>query len=193
MLLIVEGAVDVKALTHSLDLYKAHGLINKSFAEMGVVLVPAGGVPNMKHWLTLKVAKSLRKPFFIIVDSDKTSISDLCAHESMLVENGLTEGIDFHILKKRSIENYINPAYFSRAHPEVDISYGDFDNLKEICKRHTDVHKLKGGSVADWHFCLQTIDEITASMAHEYGDELLDIITILNTKLEVSTTTHDLA
>ena len=155
VLLLVEGPNDIIAYDHLINEYKVNGLVQASFTEMGVIPVPVGGCNSIQHWISFNVIKALRKPFFVILDSDKDSESSVSANLTNLVANGLVEGQDFHVLRKRALENYIDLSYFVRSLPELKVSYGPFDNVKNYAKRHPGAIKLGGGKIAEYHFCNQ--------------------------------------
>lgn len=71
MSIFVEGPDDVNAMKHIALSYKNEGKIEKTFEELGVVLVCIGGCDSIKHWTTLNIIRQLNKPYFILLDSDK--------------------------------------------------------------------------------------------------------------------------
>jgi putative ATP-dependent endonuclease of OLD family len=182
LLLLVEGPDDITAFEHLASSYKSNGLIEEDFVDMGVVIVPVGGCDSIQHWINFNVIRGLRKPFFIILDSDKDAELAVSKNLTTLVANGLLEH-DFHILRKRALENYIDLSYFIRRFPDFEVSFGPFDHVKTYSKTHSQARKLGGGKIADYHFCNQNIDELRAGMGYGGSDEFLDIVTALRRKL----------
>ena len=68
---MVEGADDVEAYSHISKLYNQNDVIKQTFEEMGVIIIPIGGCGAIKTWKQYDVIKSLGKPFFVLLDSDK--------------------------------------------------------------------------------------------------------------------------
>lgn len=72
-LFLVEGIDDVIAMTHAVAKYKEANMVDKTFEEAGVLVIPVGGCGAIKHWNNLKIIQKLQKPYYIFLDSDKTS------------------------------------------------------------------------------------------------------------------------
>lgn len=160
LLLLVEGIDDAKAFNYVSELYKRNKQTTHSFIDLGICLIPLGGKDSIQHWHTLNVLKDLQKPFFIIQDSDKTSEINESPTRNKLIELGFIENKQFNVLKKRSIENYINPKTLRRLIPNIQITYDSFANVKDISKRHALNGILGGKNITDKHFCNQTYKEI---------------------------------
>lgn len=192
LLLLVEGPDDIMALVHLAASYKKAGLIDADFVNMDIAIVPIGGCDSVQHWINYNVIKSLNKPFFIILDSDKDSEIAASKNLTSLVANGLIDGADFYILKKRALENYIDLGYFSRRFPNFDVDFGPFDHVKNYAKQHPDSVKLGGSKIASYHFCSQTITELRVAMHYGGCDEFLYIIECLNKKLNGPCNVNDI-
>lgn len=184
LLLLVEGPDDIVAFEHLAACYKRAGLINADFVDMGIVLIPIGGCDSIQHWINYDVVKSLNKPFFIILDSDKDSEFAVSKNLTFLVASEMIDGKDFHILRKRAIENYIDLGYFARRFPSFDVSFGPFDQVKDYSKKHTECIKLGGGKIANKHFCNQNINELRVAMHFGGSDEFIHIVDCLNKQLD---------
>lgn len=184
LLLLVEGPDDIIAFDHLATCYKKAGLINADFVDMGIVLVPIGGCDSIQHWINFKVVKALNKPFFIILDSDKDSEVAASKNLTFLVANGMLDGKDFYILRKRALENYIDLGYFARRFPAFNVNFGPFDQVKEYSKNHAECIKLGGKKIASNHFCNQNINELRVAMHFGGSDEFTHIVDCLNKQLD---------
>lgn len=178
LLLLVEGPDDIKAYTHVVNKYKEANLVEQSFEELGVVFIPIGGCGSIKHWTNFDVVTKLGKPYYIILDSDKKSDKEDSKNYDLLVSYGC-EPSNFHLTRKREIECYIPPAYFMTiTDPITDIEYGDYDDVKEICKRHTQNGRLGGKNVCERHFCNLSIAQLRQTFCpngKNEDDEFLEI------------------
>jgi len=160
LLLLVEGINDAKAFNYVSELYNENNQIAHSLSELGVRSIPLGGKDSIQHWHTLNLLKDLQKPFYIIQDSDKTSETSDSPTRNKLIELGFIENSQFNVLRKRCIENYINPKALIRMIPNIEISYDAFSNVKNISKEHTMNGILGGKNITEKHFCSQTFEEI---------------------------------
>ena len=186
LLFLVEGIDDVNAMHYQADLYKQQGLIEHTFDELSVNIIPIGGCGGVKHWVNLDLFTKLEKPFFIFLDSDKDSADEISPNQTNLENYGLTDNQDFKITKKRLLENYIPPAAIERLVPAATIAYGDFDHAKNICKSYPDsiVRASIGGSkVAEKHYCSLTFEELRQTWFDGTNDEFLDLYEIIKSKL----------
>lgn len=176
--LLVEGPDDVEAYSHISKLYKQNGIINQSFDEMGVVIIPIGGCGAIKTWKQCDVIKSLGKPFFIILDSDKLSANDSSKHITELKNMGIEENL-YHLTEKRELENYIPYSYIHSIDNDFP-KYSDWDDVKELCKRSKQQVQLGGKKVCSFHFNKLTFEQIRKSMQVNEKDEFVEIINSIN-------------
>lgn len=184
VLLLVEGIDDANAFNYVNQVYKENGLIENDFDELDIAIIPIGGCDSIKHWVSLNILQTLNKPFLIFQDSDKTSEEEMSPNKIKLEQMGFSEGKDFIISKKRNIENYIPSSALNRLVPGANLNYGDFDNVKQICKRHKFAGRLGGSNVTNKHFKNLTFEEIRSSFYDGLEDEFLNIYEIIKRKLE---------
>lgn len=182
-LLLVEGIDDANAFHYLSAKYKENGLIDETFEELGIAIIPIGGCNSIKHWVSLNLLQQLNKPFLIFQDSDKTSQDDISPNKETLVQMGFIENEDFFISKKRNLENYILPDALNRIAPGAELNYNDWDNVKQICKRHSLAGKLGGKNVVDKHFQKLTFEELRLAFFDGEEDEFLNIYNKLKEKL----------
>lgn len=186
-LLLVEGPDDVMAYTHTAKQYKLAGIINKDFEDLGVVLIPVGGCGSIKNWVNLDVIQKLNKPFFILLDSDKDAATASSPNLEKLQQYGYS--IDsYQVTKKREIENYIPSSYLSsHANHIPNITYGDWDDVKDICMHHPDTISLGGKYVCRKHFENLTFDQLRLTFCptgNNADDEFLDIYNKIVAKVQ---------
>jgi putative ATP-dependent endonuclease of OLD family len=185
MLFLVEGIDDVNAMHHMATLYKQGGLINDTFNELNVNIIPIGGCGEVKHWVNLDLFTKLQKPFFIFLDSDKSNPAEVSPNSTNLINYGLTLSTDFLVSKKRSLENYIHPTALQRLVPNAVITYTDFDHAKNFCKAYHDDAirgRIGGGKVAERHYCNLTLDELRLSW-NVGTDEFIELYNAIKNKL----------
>jgi putative ATP-dependent endonuclease of the OLD family len=185
VLFLVEGIDDVHAFIHISNLYKENGLIDYTLEELGITLIPVGRCDSIKHWVTLDLLKTLDKPFFIYLDSDKESEDGNSPNKEKLIDFGFIENEDFLVTAKRELENYIPYSALNRLVPGCDIEYGDWDDVKKICKTNSFAGQLGGKNVSSRHFTSLTFDEIRSTFFNGNEDEFLNIYKILTSKLAV--------
>jgi AAA15 family ATPase/GTPase len=186
MLFLVEGIDDVNAMHHNATLYKQAGLIDKTFDELNINIIPIGGCGGIKHWVNLDLFTKLGKPFFIYLDSDKESANATSLNEQNLLSYGLTIGNDFLISRKRLLENYIAPIALQRLVPNSIIKYSDFDHAKNFCKNYSDSGirgQLGGAGVADHHYCRLTFEDLRLTWFDGTTDEFIELYNSITTKL----------
>jgi len=184
LLLLVEGIDDAKAFNYVSELYKENNQITNSLIELGICSIPLGGKDSIQHWHTLNLLKDLQKPFYIIQDSDKTSETSDSPTRNKLIELGFIENSQFNILRKRCIENYINPKALLRLIPNIEITYDAFSNVKSISKAHTLNGILGGNNITEKHFCSQTYEEIKEMfLCPDNSDEFIFIYNNIIAKL----------
>ncbi len=176
VIVLVEGPDDSIALSHAAGLYKQNGAIDKTFTDLQIVLIPIGGCDSIKHWQTLNLLQDIGKPFYIIQDSDKPNANDVSPRYSALIDLGFIEHTDFHVLKKRAIENYINTKTLERLIPGIFINYDDWTHVKNLSKQHAMAVALGGGKIAEKHFPNQSFAELQESFRTPDGNDEFMII-----------------
>lgn len=185
-LFLVEGSDDVKAINHIALQYKSANKIHKTLEEMGVVTICIGGCDSLKHWTTLNIIRKLNKPFFVLLDSDKKSEDDTSPNLNKMLELGYTDE-NCQVTRKREIENYIPSSYFSTlAEPIIDINYSDWDDVKEICRRHKDSIRLGGKKVCEKHFTNLSYSQLRSTLCpddDDKDDEFLQIYEKIRKKI----------
>lgn len=186
LLFLVEGIDDANAMHHNASLYKKANLIEHTFDDLNINIIPIGGCDSVKHWINLDLFTKLDKPFFIFLDSDKPDLVSVSLNETKLLNYGLASGTDFHITKKRLLENYIHPTALHRLVPNSVITYTDFDHAKNFCKTYADDTirgHLGGSKVAEKHYCSQTFDELRLTWFDGIDDEFIILYQAINAKL----------
>lgn len=186
LLFLVEGIDDVNAMHHKATLYKQAGVINYTFDELNINIIPIGGCGGVKHWVNLDLFTKLEKPFFIFLDSDKDNAAHISPNETSLINYGLTLGTDFLITKKRLLENYIHPSALQRLVPGSTITYTDFDHAKNLCKNYPDSElraHIGGGKVAEKHYSSLTYADLRLTWFDGNNDEFLDLYNTIASKL----------
>lgn len=184
-LLLVEGKDDVIDYSHVAVKYKQQGVINDDFLDLGVHILPIGGCGSIQNWMNLDIIKNLNKPFYIILDSDKNGSNDISNTRLTLIALQYKEGEDFHVTRKREMENYIIPSYFSRQTPPINIEYNDWEDVKQICKSHIESGRLGGKNVLGKHFNNLTYSELKATFdPTNQDDEFLKIYNNIKNKIE---------
>lgn len=139
--ILVEGKDDVIALSHTSQVYKKAGEIEKTFEEMGVIILPVGGCGNIKHWLNLQIIQRLNKPFIIFFDSDRESRDSLSPRQKELERLDHLDPSIIFVTRKRTIENYILDSVVNRLNPSLNLNYTDFDNIKKLPKSSSFIEK----------------------------------------------------
>lgn len=186
LLFLVEGIDDANAMHHNATLYKQAGLIEHTFEDLNINIIPIGGCDSVKHWINLDLFTKLEKPFFIFLDSDKPDPVSVSLNETKLLNYGLASGTDFHITKKRLLENYIHPTALQRLVPNSVITYTDFDHAKNFCKTYPDDTirgHLGGSKVVEKHYCSQIFDELRLTWFDGIDDEFINLYQAINAKI----------
>ena len=179
-LFLVEGPDDIVAMKHLALEYKNNHKIEYDFDELNVVLIPVGGCDSIKHWTNFNTITKLGKPYFIYLDSDKVSQAMDSPNMTKLVKYGYTEQ-NCAVSRKREIENYIPDSYYKTLNPPInDISYGDWDDVKCICKNHRESGRLGGNGVCARHFKNLTYDQLRQTFCPDNKDENDEFLFIYN-------------
>ncbi len=175
-LLLLEGVDDCKAFEHLASTYKANGAIESTLEELGVVSIPIGGCDSIKHWVSLDLLRTLNKPFFIYLDSDKEREGDGSPNTAKLIRQGFVEDQNFLVSRKRELENYIAPSAIERLVPGSDIDFTDWCDVKHISKTHVRQVSLGGKKIANKHFSSLTYEELQLSFnPTENDDEFIKV------------------
>ncbi len=187
-LFLVEGPDDVKAMNHLAKVYKENDKIESTFSELGVTLIPVGGCSAIKHWENFQIIKNLGKPYFIMLDSDKENINMESPNLKKLLEMDYITN-DCCVTKKREIENYIPCSYINGLGKDYeDINYGDWDDVKDICKKHPRNVQLGGKKVCEYHFNKLSFKELRQTFCpsgKECDDEFLQIYNKIKDKIKL--------
>lgn len=178
-LLLVEGPDDVLAMNHLAKKYKENGKIEKTFDELNVILIPVGGCGSIKHWTNYSIISKLGKPFFIFLDSDKQSETEVSPNMENLIEYGYSTD-SCAVSRKREIECYIPCSYFQNLTPPITLNYGDWDDVKTICKNHVNAGRLGGKNVCERHFDKLSFSELRTTFCPDGNDVNDEFLTIYN-------------
>jgi len=160
VLLLVEGIDDALALEYVAEQYRQNRMIDKTFSELNIALIPIGGCGSIQHWVTLDLLKKLTKPYFIFLDSDADGPEVQSPNRNNLIELGFAENVHFSVTRKRMLENYIPCHALNRLVHGANLNYGDWEHVKNICKQHPLAGDLGGKSVAERHFRKLSFNEL---------------------------------
>ncbi|MDD3685561.1 MAG: AAA family ATPase [Bacteroidales bacterium] len=174
LLFLVEGIDDANAMHHQAKLYKKNGLIQHTFEELSINIIPIGGCGGVKHWVNLDLFTKLNKPFFIFLDSDKENATAVSPNETHLVNYGLTLGTHFTYTKKRELENYIPPTALHRLIPGSTFIYNEYDDVK----------KIAGKKVTQKFYTNLTFDELRMTWFDGTDDEFINLYNTIVGKLD---------
>lgn len=130
--LLVEGKADIVFFEHLTTVLKKHGLIEKNFEELGIVIMPVGGCNNLKDWVTRKLIEQIGLKYAVFLDSDRKNENE-CTKNVKTVSDLNNSNILAFTTKKREIENYLHPSLFNN---EIVIS--DFNDVKHEAKTYDD-------------------------------------------------------
>ena len=177
---LLEGIDDVVAFTHLSNKYKESGKINSTFEESGILLIPIGGCGAIRHWNDLQIIKKLNKPYYILLDSDKNSENDESPNLLRLRNMGYDEK-EYAVTRKREIECYIPSSYFKSLDNPINIDYGDWDDVKSICKNHEEAGRLGGKNVCNRHFLNLSYAQLRETFCPSGEDQDDEFLSIYNT------------
>lgn len=178
---LVEGPDDIEAFEHLAKLYKANGKISKTFYELNIHLLPLGGKDSIKHWVNLDILNKLGRPFYVVIDSDRMNVEEINSRNAirLIQDYKLKENIDFQVLRKREIENYIPYNYFTNI--GISFTFDDYD-YEDIKKKYSDAGGRKN---AISHFTKLSYDELLTSMSSNGNDEFLEIYNAVCNKIDL--------
>jgi len=171
VLVLVEGPDDVSAFNFLAQLYRAEGRIPATFSDRQILLVPVGGCDSVMHWLNLNILRELDKPFYAIQDSDRDSAASPSSTREKMIELGLNETVDFWVLRKRALENYIDRQALERLIPGLQIQFDDYTRMKPLCGHHASQVALGGKKVVEKHYRSQTFEEVERSFRTPNGED----------------------
>jgi len=186
-LFLVEGISDVIAIKHNATVYKANNQIEQTFDELGIAIIPIGSCGAVKHWVNLDLFTQLEKPYFIFLDSDKSTADEVSKNVTALNNYGLTLNDDYKISKKRNLENYIHPTALERIVPGTTFTYGDFEHAKNICGQYPDSGlraSIGGFDVVERHYQKLTFADLQLTWRVGNDDEFLELYNTINAKLQ---------
>ncbi len=113
-IIFVEGPDDETFFRTVAAKLKAAGELSSDFDDVNLGFVITGG-SNLKHWVDRKVIRQLTRSFCVIIDSDRSSVTDpIPANILQLQSECQQDGGKFIILRKRAIENYIHSDALTR-------------------------------------------------------------------------------
>ena len=170
-LLLLEGVDDCNAFNHLSNIYHNNNAIPEKLEDLGVVLIPVGGCGSIKHWVSLDILRSVNKPFYIHLDSDKENELSISPNVEKLTEYGLTEGQEFSVSRKREIENYMHPDALERLVPGCGVDFTDWCDVKKISKTNPMSSRLGGKGIANKHFESLTYDELVSTFNPTGSDD----------------------
>ena len=171
-IVLVEGRDDLIFLRHLAEVYKDVEVVNSTFEDKDIAILPTGGCKNLKLWVTMRVVQQFNVPWAIFMDSDKESENDE-TYNMKVVSQYKSEGAIAITTKKREIENYLHPSLFTE---EYVIS--DYNDVKKeiekriISKRWTDMTF----SLIQQRECYQDATGKQCFELQEIIKQLLDIV-----------------
>lgn len=179
--LLVEGIDDCIAISHIANQYKQNQLIPENLDDMRIVTMPVGGCGSIKHWVSLDLLRTLNKPFYIFLDSDKTSEDSVSPNAEKLIEYGFTQGVEFDVTRKREIENYISTDAIERLVPGANITVTNWCDVKSMSKSNPLAGALGGKNITSKHFTSLTFEELRSTFLDNDDDEFLALHNRLST------------
>lgn len=177
-IVVVEGKDDDTFLTHASEILTAKGITPKTLKDAGVMILPAGGSPNVKSWIQRERIEQAGLPYLFFVDSDRISPDAEPTENEKLCTELKDNGKVAFCTRKREIENYIDPSVVNPT-----ISYSDFDDAKLTIRRATSVKK-----VIEEYWVKMTADQIQGSSKYKdgAGKERFEIQELLESILELT-------
>lgn len=123
--LLVEGKTEFIFFDHLCDVLKKNSVIDTTFKEKNIVIIPVGGCNNLKEWITRRLIDNFQIPWGVFLDSDKES-EDHLTKNMRTIQELQEQGLPAFCTRKREIENYLHPALFNN---NVDIQ--NFNDVKK--------------------------------------------------------------
>jgi len=183
----VEGPSDVFFLHKIAEKYKDSGLIDNTFNDLSIKILPIGGKDTVKHWANLNLVRVNKVPFVIYVDSDKNSADSPNVNfegHSKFVENE-----EYLYTKKRELENYITPAVINRVLERQDVTYTDwcklFSESGGILLNFAELrYGNKKSKFVEFYSNHMSIEELQDSFKYDGNrDEFIDLFNLISQKL----------
>lgn len=100
-IVLVEGRDDLIFLRHLAEVYKDVEVVNSTFEDKDIAILPTGGCKNLKLWVTMRVVQQFNVPWAIFMDSDKESENDE-TYNMKVVSQYKSEGAIAITTKKRN-------------------------------------------------------------------------------------------
>jgi putative ATP-dependent endonuclease of OLD family len=171
----VEGINDVEFFKHAASEFKRAGRINEDFDDKNIGFVICGG-DSLKHWIDLKAMRRLNTRFAVVIDSDKDSETFDLDQKKLDWKQSCEdqEGV-FHILKKRSIENYIHPDKIRDSRYTFQ-PYNDYTPMKQLYNKK--VYKL--------FLNMNSREILEMDVYNEDGEEKHEILEIVENFLDLA-------
>ena len=119
--------------------------------------------------------QTLNKPFFIFLDSDKTSEDEVSPNAEKLAEYGFVEGVNFTVSKKREIENYMSSVGIERLVPGANLAFTDWCDVKALSKSNGLAAALGGKKIANKLFSSLTFEELRETFFNGQVDEFEEL------------------
>ena len=143
----VEGVNDIDFLKNISQVLLQAGEdvidLTKLEAEGEIIFVPLGG-SSLTLW-THRLA-GLNRPEFHLFDRDQPPTTKSSHQDAVDAINARANAIAM-LTKKREMENYIHPQAIENS-IDVNLAYGDFDDVPELVAQH--LHVANGGA-GKWH------------------------------------------
>lgn len=107
--LLVEGQEDVRFVTKINQWMYEEKLVEATFAEKGLFILPVGGCGSLLAWLNFDLFSKLNGPWFILIDSDKGTDEAKQSQRHLHRIRAKYPWMQAHIHAtfKREIENYL--------------------------------------------------------------------------------------
>ena len=146
--LLVEGQEDVRFVTKINQWMYEEKLVEATFAEKGLFILPVGGCGSLLAWLNFDLFSKLNEPWFILIDSDKGTDEAKQSQRHLHRIRAKYPGMQAHIHAtfKREIENYLVFKEGKKTHvfaPYEDVKQHMYDLMQQ---RHQSWSKDKTAS-----------------------------------------------
>jgi putative ATP-dependent endonuclease of OLD family len=135
---VVEGEADDIFITHAAEVLAKDSLVTKDLKAAKVLILPAGGIPGVKHWTQRYRLEQLSLPYLVFIDSDRTSAAEAETKSELMCKDLVSRGKKAIHTQKREIENYIDPSVVGKP-----VTYGDYDDAKLAISTATSTDKNK--------------------------------------------------
>ncbi|MCO8298512.1 ATP-dependent endonuclease [Tetragenococcus halophilus] len=171
--LLVEGKTELIFFDHLCDILKKNNVIDTTFEEKNIVIIPVGGCNNLKEWVTRRLIDNFQIPWGVFLDSDK-EWEDHLTKNIQTIENLQEQGLPAFYTRKREIENYLHSALFN-----YDVEIQNFNDVKKEVYKYD--NKTGKSRVLDVYWPKMSFEQIreTESYASEDGEthfELTEIV-----------------